>query len=282
MRILIIQENGRHAANRAFRECFSLRRAFISAGWAADVWGLGHQNFAEAPDWNKYDVIFNLENYDERGWLPCLADAKAYKVLWAIDEHCRDRSYYARLFSNSKMNLWLHSTRDYVTDHSRDLWFPNCYDKFLIGWQPVPKRADVGFCGSVLNRAAKLAILRASFNFVSDIWVLGDEMVRAINSYRIAWNCNLANDLNYRNFEVIGCGVPLATNFNEQFASLGFEDGKNCLLYHSDSEMVSKIKGLLADKGHYERLCLATKALAAKHTYTQRVLWLIGELATRL
>ena len=85
MRILIIQENGRHEENRDFRECFSLQRAFVTLGYACDVWGLGHSNYTSAPDFDCYDVIINLENYDEAGWVPDLSQATARKFLWAID-----------------------------------------------------------------------------------------------------------------------------------------------------------------------------------------------------
>jgi hypothetical protein len=45
MKILIIQENGRHDENREFRECFNLQRSLISIGHDCVVWGLGHENF---------------------------------------------------------------------------------------------------------------------------------------------------------------------------------------------------------------------------------------------
>src|SRR5689334_21598787 len=45
MKVLIIQENGRHEKNRHFRECFALQSAFQRLGWKADIWGLGHSGF---------------------------------------------------------------------------------------------------------------------------------------------------------------------------------------------------------------------------------------------
>ena len=64
MKILLIQENGRHDANRNYRECFCLQRAFIFHGHECDVWGLGHTNFTNIPEYESYDWIINLENYD--------------------------------------------------------------------------------------------------------------------------------------------------------------------------------------------------------------------------
>ena len=147
MKVLIIQENGRLAQNRAFRECFSLQRAFIAAGHNAVVWGLGHPNYLQLPDFDRFDVIFNVENYDGSGWLPDLSRAKAYKIIWAIDEHWRGQVYYAKLFAKDKAQLWLHSTLDYVQKGAEHRWFPNCYDDSLIGRatsRSWPTSASVG------------------------------------------------------------------------------------------------------------------------------------------
>jgi hypothetical protein len=40
MKILLIQENGRHNENRHFRECFCLQRGFEKLGHNVTVWGL--------------------------------------------------------------------------------------------------------------------------------------------------------------------------------------------------------------------------------------------------
>ncbi len=279
MKVLIIQENGRHEANRRYRECFCLQRAFLAQNHQADVWGLGHADFGSiSPD--QYDLIFVLENYDENGWLPDLSSCKSFKVLWAIDEHCRGTKYYERLYERNRMQLMLHSTKEYVKESRGDLWFPNCYDDTLIKPLDVPKRADVGFCGNVLNRSDKLDLLKKHFNFVADIFVIGDAMVAAINSYRISFNSNISNDINYRSFETIGCGVPLVTNYNPQYPLLGFEHGINCMMYHDDAEMLKCISTLLSDKDLCNNIGKAGLRLAARHTYDQRVDRLVHLIST--
>ena len=89
MNVLIIQENGRHDGNRNFRECFCAQRAFIYHGHDATVWGLGHTNYKEEPDYDSYDLIINLENYDETGWVPNLSKIQTKKFLWSIDAHVK-------------------------------------------------------------------------------------------------------------------------------------------------------------------------------------------------
>ena len=73
MKILIIQSAGEHngtthyCKNDHLRECMSLQDAFIRNGWEADVWGKRHNK--RMPNFNDYDCILNLENY-ELEWLP--------------------------------------------------------------------------------------------------------------------------------------------------------------------------------------------------------------------
>src|SRR6185369_7678096 len=99
MNILLIQENGRHESNREFRECQALARAFEQLGHEPVVWGLGHPGYPDRPNFERFDLILNLENYDEKGWLPDLSETKhPVKMLWAVDEHVRGEEYYKSLF----------------------------------------------------------------------------------------------------------------------------------------------------------------------------------------
>ena len=78
MKILLIQENGRHDANRNFRECFCLQRGFTKLGVESVVWGLGHDNYNQIPDFDSFDLIINLENYSN-GWDPDLSNVTLKK-----------------------------------------------------------------------------------------------------------------------------------------------------------------------------------------------------------
>ena len=51
MKVLIIQENGQHAANRNFRECFCMSRSLTKMGYEVEIWGKGHVNFETQPQW---------------------------------------------------------------------------------------------------------------------------------------------------------------------------------------------------------------------------------------
>lgn len=273
MKVLIIQENGRHEKNRNYRECFSLKRAFEFNGWAADVWGLNHANWSILPNFDSYDLIFTLENYDLTGWLPDLSKIKRpYKVLWAIDAHSRGTHPYENIFKNGKYDLLLHSTLDYVDNNSK-IWFPNCFDSDLVKYLALDKISDVGFCGEISNRGDFLIRLdqQKEFSFKKDIFVIGDDMVKVINGYKIHFNKNWGNDINYRNFETIACRTALLTNKNYQYEILGFKDEYNCFFYDGFEDFIDKAKWIL--KNDLLRYNVAKRGLdlSIKHSYTQRV-----------
>lgn len=275
-KILIIQENGRHAKNRRYRECFSLQRAFLSLYQHVDVWGLGHSNYLQEPDWESYDLIINLENYDESGWVPSLAKVQATKLLWSIDAHVKGLDSYLNTAHEGNYDLILQATPEFVTNNS--IWFPNCYDDFLIRPLGLPKKHDVGFCGNIVNRASLISVMSNNFNFKLDEFVIGNEMVEAINTYKVHWNANIGIDINYRNFETMGCGTCLLTSHNPHLSELGMEDGENCLVYNNVEEMVNKARIILEDDQLRTRIGKAGNRLAKLHTYTERAKKILNHL----
>ena len=275
MNILIIQENGRHEANRHFRECFSMQRALEKLGHHVVVWGLGHENFEDKQiPLKKYDIILNLENYDLNGWLPDISSNDSFKMLWSIDAHCRGLKPYLNTFEKGKYDVILQSTKDFLTDKS--VWFPNCFDSTLIKPNNLEKTKDIGFCGSMLNREPILNMLNQVCGLEPDIWVIGQDMVDKVNSYWIHFNINLANDINYRSFETIGCSTVLLTNYNRQYEELGFVDEKNYLSYDSVESLVYKINKYLKNYDKLSKIAKEGYKLSKKHDYDTRVLDLIN------
>lgn len=269
MKILLIQENGRHNENRHFRECFCLKRGFEKLGHNVIVWGLGHDNYNSTINFENFDLIINLENYDSIKWVPNLSNIKTTKFLWAIDPHVRGEKPYLDEFNSGKYDILLHSVKDFVNENFK-VWFPNSFDDTLISPRKINKKCDVGFCGSLLNRNEYINLLHNNFNFKYDNFIIGDSMVDAINSYKIHWNRNISNDINYRSFETIGCGIPLVTNYNYQYEELGFIDGVNVMLYNDTNEMILKIKQLLSDDKLRESIGLYGLELSKQHTYEKR------------
>ena len=274
MKILIIQENGHHDSNRHFRECFCMSRSLEKMGHTTEVWGKGHDNFNELPQWESYDLILNFENYDSTGWVPTLADVRTpKKILWSIDAHCRGMTPFTDTFYTGKYDLILQSTKDFVDDNS--VWFPNCYDASLF--KPCSdKRTLLGFCGSLLNRKPMLDFLTQKYNLKQDIWVLGEDMVKEVSSYGVHFNMNLANDINYRSFETLGCGTLLLTNYNPQYEELGFIDGENCLMYKDINSLCQKIEYCIKNPESVDEMTKNGIELARNHTYDVRAKKLIS------
>jgi len=281
MKILIIQSNGKHEKNKHFRECFCLARSFQKLNYQTTIWGLGHESFNQSVDFENYSLIINLENYDTSKWIPDMSKIKTKKMLWSIDAHCAGEAKFNYEFNRGNYSLLLHSTKDYA-DGKKKVWFPNCYDSTLIGPRKVDKRSDIGFCGNVVNRQEIIDFLKNNFNFIFDKFVIGEDMVRTINSYKIHFNKNMLNDINYRNFETIGCGIPLITNYNYQYKILGFKQKENALFYNNKNELKEILTIVLKDKKMLENISKNSLLLARKHTYDVRAKFLIEVLYKNL
>jgi spore maturation protein CgeB len=242
-----------------------------------DIWGLGHENFQTPPDFNSYDLIVNLENYGD-GWLPNLSSAKKpFKMIWCIDAHVRGTNPYEHMFRNGAYDVLAHSTKDYVKEtHHR--WLPNCSDPSLVKkMDGIQKVHPIGFCGNHVTpiRKATVDTLSRIFGMKQDIFVIGDEMVKAINSYRIHFNMNIANDINYRSFETLACETVLLTNYNRQYEELGFVNGENCFFYADQTDLIRVTTSLLnrlkgGDPSLNQVAINGAKLFHAKHTITNR------------
>ena len=210
--------------------------------------GKGWENFHSVPDLNSYDLIINMENYGDT-WIPDLSKVQnPQKMLWVIDSHVSGLNPYIKIFNTGKYDLLLQSTKDFVQSdpNKKSIWFPNAFDDTLFsqtGW--MEKKHFIGFCGSKLNRGPYLKRLHKWFgpDYKENIWVLGKDMVSAVQSYKIHFNLNLANDINFRSFETIGVGTVLCTNYNSQYIDLGFENNKNCILYEHKTDVLNKFFG---------------------------------------
>ena len=269
MKLIVIQENGRHEANRNFRECFCIQRALISLGHECEVWGKGHENFESPMDFNNYDALINIENYNS-GWVPDFSNLLAVKLLWVIDAHCAGEEVYLKEFERGKYNYMLHATRSFCNKDFKK-WIPNAFDETIIKRLEIPKAHNIGFCGNYVSRKPLLDQLVSSIGLHTDIFVIGDKMVEAVNSYKIHFNCNISNDINYRSFETLGCGTVLMTNHNEQYTNLGFEDFKNCILYEDLNEAVEKFKYLINNEDELDSIGQTGYEFSRKHTYTKRL-----------
>lgn len=268
-RILIIQENGHHDKNRNFRECFCLKRGFEHHGVYVDIWGKGHDDFDPNPDrrmydqyFSHFDLVFAIENWD---WMPDVSRIHTKKFIWAIDAHCKGPLAYEQ-YGFDKV---LHATPSFAKE---GCWLPNCYDDTIVKPLNIEKNIPIGFCGNLVNRKGYIDFLSTNIpGFIFDEFVIGDDMVKAVNSYMIHWNANIGVDINYRNFETMGCGTTLLTSHNPYYINLGMINGENCLIWNNLTELSNIASYAIKNKEWRDQIAHAGYQLVVNnHTYKNR------------
>ena len=275
MKILIIQENGRHIENREFRECFNLQRALIRKNIDTIVWGLGHPNFETSfQDIIKdIDVIILLENYEINGWVPDLSNINKLKIFWSIDSHMVLSSHKNTVFKN-KINIVLNAIESHQNYFKplKTFYFPNAYPSDLISpIDNINKDVFLEFCGSLHNRTQILNKLESKFKLKKDIWKIGNDMVKTINEYKIHFNITLSNDINYRIFETMGCNTLSLTNNTENINTF-FSDMENIVIYNNENELFEKIELLSSNNDLINKISNSGYELVKnKNTYDNRV-----------
>jgi hypothetical protein len=274
MKILIIQENGRHLENREFRECFNLQRALLRKNVDTIVWGLGHDNFNTPFQQiiKDIDVIILLENYESNGWLPDLSNINKLKIFWSIDSHMVLMNHITTVVKN-KIDIVLNAIESHQNyfKTSKTFYFPNAYPSDLISpIDGIDKNTFLGFCGSLLNRSEILDKLENKFGLKKDIWKLGNEMIKTINGYKIHFNKTLSNDINYRIFETMGCNTLILTNYTENINTF-FNDMENIVIYNNETELFEKLNILLSDNDLIKKISNSGyKLVKDNHTYDNR------------
>ena len=279
MKILIIQEKGRHEKNWMFRESLNIQRALTKLGYESTVWGLNYDTynipFEEIE--KEHDVIFLIENYPVLSWLPDLSKSNKLKFFWSIDSHVALYDHI-EMCKKNKIDVVLNSVyghEKYFSDQ-KTFYFPNAYPDDLIKPLNIEKIYDIGFCGNINNRGKWLSLINNNFKLKVDEFVIGNDMVESINKYKIHFNRNISDDLNYRTFETLGCQTFLLTNETPGLSEL-FEIGKHLVTYHSEGDLFEKIKyylnneeerNLIAKNGYYH--------VIENHTYLQRMKYFIS------
>lgn len=282
MRWLIIQSDGAHrgqdgwTANHMMRECRALHHALNEIGEEADMWGKRHDNFGTTPDFNGYDAIILIENY-EWEWLPDFDKInKPVKLQWIIDLHCQGHGPYDRW--SDKMDIILHSTRSLMPDYKRrhpgqkHVWFPNATDTryFDIERHPTSRQYDLSFIGTRLPQRATMMDRLAREAGCRLVFATGIDYLDELRRTRISANIPIGCDINYRNWESMGMGCCLLTREVEDMQRLGFYHLKNCLLYNTVEEAVQLAKTALAE-GTWERIGEQGYALAMENSYLLRM-----------
>jgi len=282
MKVLIIQSDGEHKGQDSYcrndylRECWALRHAFQQNGIRdVTVWGLRHNNFHQKPKFNEYDYVFVLEQYEAK-WLPDLSKiTKPKKIQWIIDLHCQKPDWYKRI--SKDCDVILHSTKSLIEGYKKDLpskqhvWFPNGVDdRYFDANKLTPKNRDgFIFVGSDISCRREWIDYSKTLG-MKYMFKTGEDMIMAINSAKVHFNKSVSCDVNYRNFETIGLGTCLLTNYLPEMDLLGFKDGVKCLMYKNKEEIKEKLEYAL-ENNRYHSIGMGGFVLSSAHTYRQRI-----------
>jgi hypothetical protein len=274
MKILIIQEKGRHQKNWNFRESLCIKRAFDKLGVESIVWGLNYDNFVipfEEIE-KDCDIIFLVENYPYNQWLPNLEKSKKLKIFWSIDSHVVLKQHI-EMCEKHKIDIVLNSVYGHqnLFTNQETHFFPNAYCDDLIKPLSIDKTIDIGFCGNINNRGGWLNEIGKKFNLKINEFIIGNEMVESINKFKIHFNRNISYDINYRTFETLGCKTFLLTNFTPGLDKI-FEINKHLVIYENLNDLFEKIEYYLSNE--IERSIIAKngyKHVLENHTYSKRM-----------
>ena len=134
---------------------------------------------------------------------------------------------------------------------------------------------DVGFCGNYLNRKDWVDIIDTKFKVKRDIFVIGEDMVKAVNSYKIHFNRNISDDINFRTFETLGCNTLLFTNYTPDLEKL-FDTEKDMVLYKDGNDLLEKLTYYLNNPVEKNKISNSGfKTVTSKHTFVNRAKELI-------
>jgi|19_taG_2_1085344.scaffolds.fasta_scaffold03801_4 hypothetical protein len=274
MKILIIQEKGRHKLNENFRESLNLSRALDRINIDNVVWGKGYDNFKIKFDEisKECDVIILLENYEVNNWIPDLSHNKQLKLFWSIDSHCI-LNKHINTCNKHHINIVLNAVygHDKHFKNQKCHYFPNAYpDDLIYPINDIEKIHDIGFCGNYVNRKQWIDNINKKYNIKRDIFVIGKNMVKTINGYKIHFNKNIGGDINFRTFETLGCKTFLLTDKTPGLNDL-FKIGEEIIIYNNMNDLLDKINYYL--KNEKEREEVTTKGynkVKQYHTYNNR------------
>lgn len=277
--LLIVQSKGKHRENLRYRECECLERAFTRLGVKTQVTGMGYESFECWDELIAYaSSVLVLENYGMLQWLPkSFRHVGVPKVFWCIDSHVALKRHL-RECDTYQFDQVLCSVGAHVDKFGDNaLWMPNAYPADLIRPNTdITKRHDVGFCGNwVTGRRDFYERVAKRVPIHTDIMVLGDSMVRAIQRYRVHLNRNYSVDLNYRTYETLGAGTFLLTNKTDRLMDL-FKPGTHLDTYDSADDCVEKIHHYL--KHTEERELIAhqgAQMVRDQHSYDSRARWML-------
>lgn len=188
-------------------------------------------------------------------------------AYWCSDTHINNGepgdSYPYRLATAKKSDFVFVAQKRAQEEFKRDgveaIWLPHAVEPLAYPkGELLTKKYDVCFVGHVnsKNRDDALNRLFAAFPNFYYGQALFEEAARKFSESKIVFNIAMTDDINMRCFEVMATGSFLLTNWIPTIEEL-FEDGKHCVFYRSEEEMIAKAQYYLEHDQEREAIAQA-------------------------
>lgn len=159
-------------------------------------------------------------------------------------------------------------------------WLPHACDNELHRDLSCERKLDIAFVGNDGGLPRKFLLQEIRERFPNSY--IGNapytDIAGIYSRAKVGFNYSIANDINMRMFEVMGCGAMLLTNYinGNGFDSL-FIDKKDLVIYNSPKEIFSMIDFYLKNEESRTAIANAGKQLVnSEHTYSKRALFMLN------
>lgn len=249
--------------------------------WTMKILALTYERDWDLPE---HEITYlDIKDIEQRGWAKAFAEIIAFKPDLILERQFNDGKalydpIYKAFSSIPKAWWWIDShlqfdqMKDYAQNfdylflavsrnveplkaylgHDRVCWLPLCwpYPANTIIPNTEPKEYDVSFVGRwnrewFPQRTEYIEKLKTHygdrFHAVTDY----QNMLSIVRRSKVSFNCAIRNDLNFRVFEVLGCGTEIVTDPVDDLSKVeGLKDRVS--VYHDFDELVKLIDGILA------------------------------------
>ena len=206
-------------------------------------------------------------------------------VYWPTDTHVSGPSYDYRLSLAKRSDIVFTAQKPSVEQFARDgvsaMWLPcgvepQAYPKFELASQHY----DVCFIGYI-NCEERIDALDRLFKEIPNFFFgqrLFETAARVYADSKVCFNIALNDDVNMRNFEVLGAGGFLLTKRIAALEEL-LEDGVHCIMWDTLDDAVAKAKYYLEHEEERKKIAEAGyQHVIAKHTIDHRVDVILNEI----
>ena len=204
-------------------------------------------------------------------------DGKNPVVYWPTDTHINGKSYEYRLSLARKSDIVFNAQKPAVEQMEKDgvksLWLPcavepQAYPRYNL----ASKHYDVCFVGYINGEERVEALDRLFREFPNFFFGqrLFENAARIYADSKICFNIALNNDVNMRNWEVLGSGGFLLTKRLPALSEL-LQDGVHCVMWDTLDDAMEKAKYYLEHQEERDKIAKAGYERTIKeHTYEQR------------